>query len=89
MGTEADDEVVRVAAGQLVQVEVWQQVLNDAGIQSRVVGNDLTPGIGTALQSPIELWVLGRDLGRAEAAIREAESRVGNPGDSPGQPAAS
>ena len=89
MATEADDDIVRVAAGQLVEVEVWQQVLAEAGIDGRVVGNDLTPGIGTALQSPIELWVRRGDAERAAAAIREVEEKRGNAGDSPGQPAAS
>ena len=72
------DEVVRVAAGPLVQVEMWQKVLKDAGIPSKVVGTDLSAGFGTALPDPIELWVRAADYDRAEAAIRSAEEHRGS-----------
>jgi len=67
------DEVVRIAAGPLVNVELWQATLNDAGIESRVVGTELTAGLGTAMPDSIELWVHKGDAEKALAALRYAE----------------
>ncbi len=67
------DEVVRIAAGPLVNVELWQTTLREAGIESRVVGTELTAGFGTALQGSIELWVHKGDAEKALAALRYAE----------------
>ena len=67
------DEVVRIAAGPLVDVELWQATLNDAGIESRVVGTELTGGLGTAIQDSIELWVHQGDAEKAIATLRYAE----------------
>jgi hypothetical protein len=71
------DEVVRAAAGPMVQVEIWQKVLKDAGIPSKVVGTDLTASFGTALPGSVELWVRKGDFDRAEAALRDAEAHRG------------
>jgi hypothetical protein len=74
------DEVVKVATGTVVQIEVWQQALLDAGVTCKVVGNDLTGGLGSALPGgAIELWVRATDLPQAEAAIRFAEEHKGKP----------
>jgi hypothetical protein len=67
MNTERD--VVRVYSGPVVQVELYQQVLSDAGIASNVVGLDLAGGVGSALQNSVELWVKSEDAERAAAAI--------------------
>lgn len=68
-------DVVRVASGSLVEVELWQAALTDAGVESRVVGDDLSAGLGTALPAPIELWVKQEDLARAVAALRYAQEQ--------------
>jgi hypothetical protein len=73
MNTERD--VVRVYSGPVVQVELYQQVLSDAGIASNVVGLDLAAGVGTALQNSVELWVKSEDAERAAAAIRLSDEK--------------
>lgn len=78
--SEELDDVVKVATGTVVQIEVWQQALLDAGVTCKVVGNDLTGGIGTAFPGgAIELWVRRADAAGAEAAIRYAEEHKGHP----------
>lgn len=68
-------DVVRVATGSLVEVELWQAALSEAGIESRVVGDDLSAGLGTMLSAPIELWVKQEDVAKAEGAIRYSQER--------------
>lgn len=70
------DDVVKIGTGTLVQVEIWQQVLADAGVKGRLVGDDLTPGVGAA--SAVELWVSRADAEKAAAAIRYAEEHKGH-----------
>jgi len=62
----SDDDIVRVATGNLVQLEIWQARLKEAGIESRVVGDDLSSSIGSILPGSVELWVHERDLPRAQ-----------------------
>lgn len=73
------DDVVKVADGPLVQVEIWKQALADAGIEGRVVGEQLAAGLGSALPDSVELWVNRSDEARAAAAIRYAEEHKGEP----------
>jgi hypothetical protein len=75
--TTDPNELVQVAAGDLVRIEVYQRALADAGIESRVVGEDLGAGIGSALPASIELWARRTDADRAAAAIRLAEAERG------------
>ena len=74
------DEVVRVAAGSVVQIELYQQALKDAGVTSgRVVGTDLAGSFGSALTGSVELWVAQADAAKAAAAIERLEAdRAGN-----------
>lgn len=72
------DDIVRVASGSLIQVEVWQDAIKDAGIESRVVGADLSGSFGSVLPGSIELWVHQDDRAAAEAAIQRAEERKGH-----------
>lgn len=71
------DDVVRVADGPLVQVEIWQGVLREAGIVSQVPGTDLAAGLGTAIPGSVELWVHRSDAARAEDVLRDAETHKG------------
>lgn len=75
---ENPDDIVRAAVGPMVQVEVWQQALTEAGIESRVVGTDLSGSFGTVLSGSVELWVHSDDLEKAEAAIARIEKEKGH-----------
>jgi hypothetical protein len=66
--TDADDEVIMLASGDMPQVELWRAALADEGIDARAVGEELTVGLGTAF--PVELWVRAGDAERAAAVIR-------------------
>ena len=72
-----DDEIVCVARGTLVEVELWEDILTEAGIESKVVGGELTASYGTAMPGSVELWVHRQDVPRAEEAIRYAEQHRG------------
>ena len=72
MLTQHSDDVVKVATGTLVQVQAWGDVLRAAGVEARVVGDNLTAWLGTALPGSVELWVHRADAEAAEAAIAEA-----------------
>lgn len=73
MATQTND-VVRVASGEMVTIEMYQRALTDAGIESRVVGDELGGSFGTAIQNSIELWVREEDTAGAAAAIARMES---------------
>lgn len=72
--TDNTDDIVMVASGETVQVELWHNALADAGIDSTVVGAALDAGLGTAIQASVELWV------RREVAERAAEVLKRQPG---------
>jgi hypothetical protein len=72
MATETRD-VVRVASGEMVTIELYQQALSEAGIESKVVGDALGSSFGTAIQNSIELWVKEEDAEKAVAAIKRME----------------
>lgn len=74
--TETHD-VVRVASGEMVTIEMYQQALTEAGIESKVVGEALGASFGSAIPNSIELWVREEDAEKARSAIElmEASSR--------------
>lgn len=53
--THPEAELKRVATGTYAEVQGYEGVLLDAGIESRVVGDNLDSGIGTALTGSVEL----------------------------------
>jgi hypothetical protein len=71
--TADPNDLVRVTAGSLTQVQTWHDVLRAAEIESRVVGDNLTAGLGTALPGSVELWAHRADAEAAGAVI----TRVG------------
>lgn len=71
--TRDPNDVVTVYAGPMMIVESYKQVLADAGIESRVVGEALTASFGTAIPGSVELWVHQSDLGKATEAIKRYE----------------
>jgi hypothetical protein len=75
--SENSDDVVRVASGTLIQVKFWAAALDDAGITARVVGGELTGGLGTALGDSVELWVHRKDEPAAVATLERVEAEKG------------
>ena len=73
MTPNPDDEVVKVAYGELVDIEMNQQALAEAGIQSHVVGQNLDASFGSALVGSMELYVRESDTERALEIIRGLE----------------
>jgi hypothetical protein len=70
-----EEEIVRVATGRLVQVELWQQVLKEAGIESNVVGEGLNANLNGVVDG-VELWVAAHDAEKATAALERAEDEA-------------
>lgn len=68
------NDVVRVYTGSLTQVQSMRDLLENAGIESRVVGDNLGAGLGTAMPDSVELWAHRMDAAKAEAAM-SSESR--------------
>ena len=75
--TDDPNDVVKVAAGSLVALEMYQRELKEAGITSKVVGLNLEASFGTAIPDSIELWVHRSDAERAAAVIERTERERG------------
>ena len=76
--TNDPNDLVRVAGGELLRMELYHRALADAGIQSRVVGEELAAGLGAVIPGEVELWARREDAARAAAAIARAESERGH-----------
>jgi hypothetical protein len=70
------NDVVRVYSGPLANVESYQQVLRESGIESKVVGTDLSAGFGSAISDSIELWIHNSDMEKAITAIKLYEAEA-------------
>jgi len=68
------NEPVRLASGTLVDVQMWSSMLADAGIDCKVVGDELAGSLGTALEGSVDLWVHTKDLKRATELIEEYDA---------------
>lgn len=68
------DDVVKAATGTLVEMNELAGRLRDAGIPCRVVGDDLTAGLGTAIPGSVELWVMTYDAERAATVFGASAS---------------
>ena len=66
-------DVVKVAVGEMIEIELFKQALADAGIEARAMGETLDASLGTALINSVELWVHRSDAVRAREIIREME----------------
>lgn len=75
--TNDPNEVVKVFAGTLIEVEGYQRALADARVESRVVGTALTASFGSAIPGSIELWVHQSDFEKAVAAIKLYDEELG------------
>src|SRR5262245_47693379 len=69
------NDVVKVYSGPMVIVEEYQQVLAEAGIEAKVVGEALLASFGSAIPDSVELWVHSADLDKARAAIERFEQQ--------------
>ena len=74
--THNDQDIVTIYSGPLVTVELYQQALREAGIESQVVGLSLTSSIGSALPDSVELLVRSEDAEKAKAAIEQFEAEA-------------
>jgi hypothetical protein len=72
-----ENDIVCVARGSLSQIQIWHDLLRAEGIGSRVVGDNLTAGLGTALPGSVELWIHSADAEAVGAALARAGSRTG------------
>jgi hypothetical protein len=67
------DDVVRVAAGNMIAIELYKQELVEAGIEAKVVGEALGASFGSALPQSVELMVHRKDAERARDIIKRLE----------------
>ena len=67
------NEVVKVYGGPFVDAEAYQLALEDAGIESKVVGDALLASFGSAIPNSIEVWVHQKDAEKAVAVIKKYE----------------
>jgi hypothetical protein len=81
MANESRDDVVPLAtASNPAQAHIWQQVLQNEGIQSNVVGDYLDAGLGDIPGMRAELWVHRDDVDRALDILRNSKAPP-EPGD--------
>lgn len=74
MATETQNDVVKVYSGSLVTAELYQQALKEDGIESTVVGLELSASFGSAVPNSVELMVKSEDTEKALATIKQFES---------------
>ncbi len=67
------DDVVKVATGTLIEMTSLAELLKDEGIVCRVVGDDLTAGLGSTIPGSVELWVGAADANRASKILFDTE----------------
>lgn len=70
-------EVVTVYAGSYVAAEAYQSALQEAGIESKLVGDALLASFGSAIPKSIELWVHQKDAEKARAVIQQYDAKRG------------
>ncbi len=67
------DDVIQVATGTLIAMTSLAEVLKNEGIVGRVVGEDLTGGLGSTMPGSVELWVSAADADRASQILSDTE----------------
>lgn len=75
--TRDPNDVVTVASGDAVVMELCRQRLADEGIEAKTTGDALEASFGTAIPGSIEVWVHRGDADRAAALLREMEAERG------------
>jgi hypothetical protein len=75
---EPHDDIVRLAtAANAFQAHIWQQALEEEGIESKVVGDFMDAGIGDIPGLSAEVWVHRNDLARAQEVLKRGEEKQG------------
>jgi hypothetical protein len=76
--SEDQHDLVRVAvAANSAQAHIWQQKLEQEGIRSQVLGDNLEAGFGDLCGFSAELWVGPADRVKAEAILRQHQDHSG------------
>jgi kynureninase len=71
MRDDQRDDVVRLTtASNPALAHIWQQALQDEGINCEVVGDYLNAGLGDMPGMQAELWVHQNDVERAQAILQ-------------------
>lgn len=71
--SRTSDELVRVASGTAMEMELLKQQLVEEGIDVRIEGESLGIGLGTAIPGSVELIVMKPHEARARAIIGRIE----------------
>jgi len=71
--SEEKDDVIRVASGDMIAIELYKQELVEAGIEAKVVGEALEASFGSALPQSVELMVHRNDAKRARDIIERID----------------
>jgi hypothetical protein len=77
--TPDPNDVVRVASGDHVVIELYRNRLAEEGIEARTLGESLEASFGTAIPRSVELWAHRADADRAAEVIRQMEAERGEP----------
>lgn len=90
--SESDDEIVEVySAADLAEAALLRDLLEDAGIRARIVGDQLQGAVGMlppGEETAPKLWVFHADEGRARDLLGEYERRHNAPHPDDDTPAA-
>jgi hypothetical protein len=70
--TAEPDDLVCVRDGSSSEVQLWHDLLRAVEIDSRVVGDNLSVGLGTSVPDTVELWVHRGNADAADTAITVA-----------------
>lgn len=70
-------DVVKVASGEHVLIELYRNRLAEDGIEAKVLGESLEASFGTAIAGSVELWVHRADADRSAATLRRFEDDRG------------
>jgi hypothetical protein len=73
--TADPNDVVKLASGSFLDIEMYKSELDQAGITCRVVGLNLEASFGTAIPNSVELWVHRADAERAASIVKKAEEK--------------
>ena len=77
MASDDRGDVIRLATADTpVQAHIWQQALQEEGIECQVVGDYLDAGLGDIPGMRAELWVHEQDAQRALAVLQTAEGHA-------------
>jgi hypothetical protein len=77
MARDHRDDVVRLATADTpAQAHIWQQALQDEGIESHVVGDYLDAGLGDVPGMRAELWVHQAQAAQAQAILQQHQDKA-------------